>query len=321
MVEAGQEGLSPKSDLPINPKIDRVIHCASDTSFSERHSSRVWAANVDNLKGLVNLLAQARIPASIYLSTAYAAGQRKGRCPETPIQNRHFFNAYEASKAYAEKMLQKMCLEKGLSSTIVRPIIVYGHSRTGRTFRFNALYYPIKTALFLRKIFLADIRERNGTQAAKMGVQLDAEGRIHLPIRIDVGKSGGLNLIPVDFFVAAFCAVIEAASDGGIFHIVNSCETPIGDIVRYAQNQFGMSGIGACPSKDISQNPRNALEQLFDRYLEANAPYMKEQRRFSTQRIDRILKRHGLVCPPFDAGMCRRSMAYAVKSNWAGLVV
>jgi len=312
-------GLVLVSRLPQG--IDRIIHCASDTSFSERNRKRVWTANVDTLKDLLDFAVQSRISSFIHISTAYAAGKRRGSCSEEPIEQEEFFNVYEEAKAAAEKMLLYRCGDEGIPLLVIRPSIVYGHSRTGRTFRFNALYYPVKTALFLRKIFAEDIRERGGVKAAAAGVSLEKGGTIRLPLRIDVGENEGVNLIPVDFFVRAFFAILEDSSNGGIYHIVNSKQTRIADIIDWTQNQFKLKGIQACSADEFKKMPRNSLEQLFERYLEAYSPYMKDRRIFLTDKSHPILKRHGIVCPQFDTDMFQRCMSYAVEKDWASLSV
>jgi hypothetical protein len=155
-----------------------------------------------------------------------------------------------------------------------------------------------------------------------VGISLNADGTTQLPLRVDVGQNGGVNLIPVDFFVAAFCAVTaEALSAGGIFHIVNTRRTQIADIIAFARDQFGLRGLQACPSEAFQKKARNSLEHLFERYLESYSPYMQDQRRFSTKRTDPILERYGLRCPSFDAGMFQRCMSYAEKHDWKGLSI
>lgn len=319
LVEGDLAALDPLTLRTELPQIHRVIHCASETSFAERHRRSVWRTNVEHLQRLLNFVGRKRIPAFFYISTAYAVGRKAGRCPEEPLESRNFFNGYEESKAEAEAILLERCFKEGIRLTILRPSIVYGHSRTGRTYRFNALYYPIKTALFLKKIFLEDIRQHDGLKAAEAGVYLLPDGRIHLPLRINVGKNGGVNLIPVDFFVKAFFAITEDAFEGGIYHIVNSQQTRIAAIIDYAQEQFGLHGIEACSEQNFQRTAHNSLERLFERYLEAYSPYMKDQRRFTTEKADPILQRNGLRCPPFDAAMCRRCMAFAAQNNWSGL--
>jgi nucleoside-diphosphate-sugar epimerase len=307
--------------LGLQGGIDRVIHCASDTSFSERNRKRVWSANVDNMKSLLDFVVKGRIPSFIHVSTAYVAGKRSGPCAEEAINNLKFFNVYEESKAAAERMLLNRCGDEGIRLTILRPSIVYGHSRTGKTFRFNALYYPVKTALFLRKIFVEDIRERGGRKAAEAGVTLKEDGTTMLPLRIDVGKNGGVNLIPIDFFLQAFFALTENSPNAGIYHIVNPRQTRITDIIDYAQNQFKLRGIRACGPEEFERIPPNSLEQLFARYLEAYSPYMKDLRLFSTDKSGPILKRHRIACPVFDANIFQRCMSYAVEREWTGLSV
>jgi nucleoside-diphosphate-sugar epimerase len=308
-------------DRPEMPRIDRIIHCASDTSFAERNRSRVWAVNVESLNSLLDFAISHRIRTFIDVSTAYAAGRRSSPCPEEPPGNCGFFNVYEESKAGAERLLLRRCRTEGIRLTILRPSIVYGHSRTGRTFRFNALYYPVKTALFLRKIFIEDIKERGGEKAAEMGVTLETDGTTLLPLRIEVTDNGGVNLIPVDFFVEAFFAVVDASLDGGIYHIVNPRQTKIEDIIRYAQSQFKLKGIRPCGPEDFRRTPRNSLEELFERYLGAYSPYMKDTRTFLTEKTDRILKSCGIDCPQFDEAMFRRCMSYAANNDWSSLIV
>jgi len=306
------EGLPSK---PISG-IDRIIHCASDTSFSERHRRRVLSANVDFLEDLLDFAIRSRIPSFIHISTAYAAGRRSGPCPEEPITNDRFHNVYEESKAAAERLLLDRCPSANIRLTIVRPSIVYGHSRTGRTFRFNALYYPVKTALLLRKIFVEDIRERGGVRAAKAGVALEPDGTTRLPLRIEVHEKGGVNLIPVDFFTDAFFAILQSSPDGGIYHIVNPGQTRIEDIIGYAQDHFKLKGIKAAAPEEFRSKPPTSLEQLYARYLEAYSPYIKDTRLFLTSKIDSILKPLKITCPPYDKNMFHLSMSYAVEHDW-----
>ncbi len=317
--ELGKSG--PGIDRLMLSDIRRIIHCASDTSFSERNRRRVWAANVEGLSGLLDFAVRCRIPSFIDISTAYVAGRRTGPCPEEAVNEKEFFNVYEESKAAAEHMILEKCRKNGIRSTILRPSIVYGDSRTGRTFRFNALYYPVKTALFLRKIFTEDIKERGAKKASEAEVVVEPDGTTRLPLRIEVCENGGVNLIPIDFFVDAFFAVIEDSPEGGIYHIINPKQTKIEDIIGYAQNQFKLSGIRACKPEEFQKRHRNSLERLFERFLEAYSPYMRDTRIFLAEKTNRILKRRGIECPAFDENMFRRCMAYAVGKDWVGLSV
>lgn len=321
LVEGGLNvpGLGIKSGFrnSIQNKINRIIHCASDTSFSSRKIEKVWAANVDSLQSLLDFAAESPCRRFIHLSTAYAAGRVEGPCREVPVNTQHFFNVYEESKAAAENYLRSQCQDLGMELSIIRPSIVYGDSRTGKTLRFNALYYPVKTALFLKKIYREDILKHGGKKAAAAGVKLKKDGTIRLPLRIEVNNAGGVNLIPVDFMVKAFFALIADHSGNGIHHIVSTETTRIEDIIKYASSQFKLKGIRACTAEEFSSEPRNMLEGLYERYLDAYLPYMQDSRIFLTEKTAPILKKQGIACPLFNESIFRRCMAYAESQGWS----
>jgi hypothetical protein len=131
-----------------------------------------------------------------------------------------------------------------------------------------------------------------------------------------VGDEGGINAVPVDFFVRAFGAIREGASDGGVFHIVNSRQTRIENIIEYAQALFHIRGISACGAQEMEGKPGNTLEAVFDAYLEAYGPYMRDRRVFGTERTGPILDKQGIRCPDFDNGIFTKCMTFAVDCGW-----
>jgi len=134
--------------------------------------------------------------------------------------------------------------------------ILYGHSQTVRTLQFNTLYYPIKTAYRLRKLYEADNRERGGDRAKEMGVRLDPDGTLYLPVRIEVCEGPGLNLIPVDYFVAATLAIMGGAPEGGIHHLVNEAPVSLATPIDYTKAHFRLLGVEACPSTVSTRRPQ-----------------------------------------------------------------
>ncbi len=309
-------GLAAADAARLTAETDEIIHCASDTSFAERRRSEVEAANVGGLENVLELAAASRASFLHVVSTAYVAGRTAGFCPEAPVSPAAFFNAYEETKCRAEAIARARCREKGIGLNIYRPSVVCGDSRTGRSLLFNAVYYPVRTALFLKDVFSKDLGERGGKRAAAMGVSLDADGSIVLPIRIGVGEGEGVNIVPVDHFTAAFLALMEAPGDGGTYHIVNPRLKPVGELIAHATEMFGLRGIEARPASELEGAPRNALESLYDGYLEAYGPYMRDKRVFGTEASGPILKSQGLSCPEFDYGIFSKCMAYAVATGW-----
>ncbi len=296
--------------------IDEVVHCASSTAFADRKRSEVEAVNLGGLRNILDFAARSRCFVFHHISTAYAAGAREGLCREEWVESGPFTNVYEETKARGEIQARDICRREGIRLSVYRPSIVYGDSRTGRTLRFNALYFPVKAAVLLRDIYLADIRERGGAKAAAMGVRVETDGSVHMPIRIAVDPRGGLDLVPIDHCVEAFLALREDALDGGIFHITNPRPKRIEDIIGYAERFFGLRGIEACGPEAFDIRPPNALERLYESYLEAYRPYMQDRRTFEARNSRPVLEQRGLICPEFDEEAFRRCMAFAVEAGW-----
>jgi nucleoside-diphosphate-sugar epimerase len=309
-------GVEPAVSRELARETDEIIHCASNTSFSERKRGEVEAVNADGLARVLAFAKESGASFFHHVSTAFVAGRTAGLCPEAPPTVREFHNAYEETKARGERLAAEACAEAGLGLAIYRPSIVYGDSRTGRSLLFNAVYYPVRTAVFLKTVYEKDVRERGGKKAAEMGVRIGPDGMAHLPLRIETAGRGGLDLIPVDFFTAAFFALLEEAPAGGIFHIVNGRPKPVEDLIDYTCRFFRISGVRACGPEEFVVSPRNPLEALYDQYVEAYAPYMKDVRTFETAASGPILEKRGIVCPEFDYGVFSRCMDFAVRTGW-----
>jgi nucleoside-diphosphate-sugar epimerase len=296
--------------------IDEIVHCASSTAFAERKRAEVEAANIDGLRNILDLAVRSGCGFFHHVSTAYVAGRRTGPCPEDWVEEGPFTNVYEETKARGEIMARDVCRREGIRLNVYRPTIVYGDSRTGRTLRFNALYFPVKATVYLRDIYLSDIRERGGRKASALGIRLAADGTLTLPIRIEVVRGGGIDLVPIDHCVRAFMAIMEDGLAGGIYHIAGPRPTTIEDLVAFGKRRFRLEGIETCGPEGFAGRPKNALEVLYDSYLEIYRPYMQDRRSFDAANAAPLLEKQGLVCPVFDYAMFSRCMDYAVETDW-----
>jgi len=302
-------------------RFDEIVHCASSTAFAERKRAEIEAANIEGLRNVLDFAVRSGCVFFHHVSSAYAAGRRSGRCPEDWVAAGPFTNVYEETKARGEILARDVCRREGIRLNVYRPSIVTGDSRTGRTLRFNALYFPVKAAVFLRDIYLADIRERGGKRAAGLGIRLEEDGTVFMPLRIEAGREGGINLVPIDHCVNVFMAVREGGLDGGIYHIVNPRSTGIGELVAYAQRFFRIGGLEAGGPEDFATRPRNALETLYDSYLEAYRPYMQDVRTFDVANTAAILGSQGPACPEFGYDVFARCMSYAVETDWGTKII
>jgi nucleoside-diphosphate-sugar epimerase len=308
-------GMGLDERIRLQAEADEIIHCASETSFAERKRAQVENVNLGGIEKMLDFAAAGRCHSFHYLSTAYVAGRQTGMCPESLSTAREFHNVYEETKCSAEKIVWKRCCEKGIRSVLYRPSIVYGHSITGRSLLFNALYYPVRAAVFLRDIYMRDIYEQGGKRAQAAGVKISPDGNIlHFPLRVKA-DGPGIDLIPVDFFTEAFAAIFETALESGIYHIVNGGPTPVAAIAEFTARMFRLNGVEVM-SADLYGKPRNLIEATFNQMIDVYNPYMSDLRTFSTDRSSLILQRVGLSCPPLSYEMFQRCMNYAVAVGW-----
>ncbi|HQO09546.1 MAG TPA: SDR family oxidoreductase [Clostridiales bacterium] len=307
-------GLSPSEREIIARDITEVIHCASETDFSERNRKHIETVNIGFLNNVLNYANDSKAAHFHYLSTAYSAGSAEGECAEEINIPSGFTNVYEETKNRAEKLADSFCRDKGMRLTIYRPSIVYGESGTGRSRKFNAFYYPVKALSYIKEIMLKDIKEKNGTRAAALGVSLKDNGTLVMPIRFRSIYGGSLNLIPVDFFAEAMITLIQERDREGIYHLVSGSPGNIEELICYTSKYFNIEGLSVTFGEQISD--RTGLEDLFESYIRMYLPYIADKRKFLTFRADPILRGRNIICPRMSYEIFERCIDYAIKCGW-----
>ena len=152
--------------------------------------------NVDGTGNILELCAACeRLTRLNYVSTAYVAGDRRGVVYEHElVLGQGFKNHYESTKFQAELWVRARMGE--IPTTIYRPAIVVGDSRTGETEKFDGPYYILRT--------IARVAERGG------------------PIPQMGSPRSPFNVVPVDFVVAAMAAAsADEAAAGETLHLVD----------------------------------------------------------------------------------------------------
>ncbi len=318
------DGDITKPGLGIDPSLldgvlrwtEQIIQCASSTAFSERKRVELERVNILGLSNVLEFARSSAVRVFHHVSTAYVAGRTFGCCAEEPSTAQAFHNSYEETKCRGEQMVIAACRDMRLALSIYRPSVVYGDSRTGRSLLFNALYHPVRTAVFIRDLYRKEIDEKREAQTAEIGVRREPDGRLRLPLRIQAAPEGGINLIPVNYFAEAFLAIMEGAQDGGIFHIANPRVAKVEQLVEYTSRLFCMAGLEACAAGAFAVVPRNAIEMLFDRYVAPYVPYMNDRRRFQLVKSQALLEPRCGACPEFDYEVFARCMSFAVECGW-----
>jgi nucleoside-diphosphate-sugar epimerase len=293
---------------------EKIIHCASDTSFSEHRRDRIFKSNVNSLTSILEFAVNSNVIFFHYLSTAYVAGANVKVCREGISSTTGFLNVYEESKAKAEITIFDFCKKNSIPFTIIRPSIVYGDSRTGRSLRFNALYIPIQALQHIKEIYLNDINNHGGKKSKQFGIFIDKDGYLFIPLRIILPKKGALNLIPVDYFVNATMRIICKACAGGIYHVTNNSYTKLETISTYIEQLMKIKGVEIIYGKTADLVLRNPAEELFDRFIVPYRHYLSDNRIFDRANTDILTD--NFYPPKFTFEIFKNCMEYAMSVNW-----
>jgi nucleoside-diphosphate-sugar epimerase len=305
-------GLSRPQYAALCARRASIIHSAADTRFSERDRRDIAAANIDALGPVLDLASDSRAPFFHFVSTAYVAGRCSGICLEQLVLPSEFNNVYEETKASAEHHVASRCRANDIGFTILRPSIVYGDSRNGRSTRFNALYHPVRALWCLREIYADDIRYHGGQKAEACGIGYQNGSVLRLPVRICLAQRGQLDLIPVDYFVSATMAILQRAESGAIYHLTSHAPVSIDELATYCETFLGIDGIEVV--EGVPGMPLTPPEALFRQYVEPYLPYLADARRFD--RHHTMLATGGLVPPALTYEVFERCMKFAMNVDW-----
>lgn len=211
-----------------------------------------------------------------YVSTAYVAGDRRGVVYEHELTlGQGFKNHYESTKFQAELWVRVRMRE--IPTTIYRPAIVVGDSRTGETEKFDGPYYILRT--------IARAAERRG------------------PIPQLGADKSPFNVVPVDFIVSALVkASSDSAAEGETLHLVDPDPVSAAELARMLSRGYaGQEPSLRVPGALLEQSLRfKRMREYFSGAPRESIRYLNHPVRFDTRKADELLARHGMQCPRFE---------------------
>lgn len=238
--------------------------------------SAAQRVNVDGTGNVVDFCRAAdSLERHVYVSTAYVAGLRTGIVYEHElVMGQGFKNHYESTKFQAEVWVRSY-LDR-VPTTILRPAIVVGDSRTGETAKFDGPYF------ILRAIAEA---ERSGR-----------------PIPNFARSEAPFNVVPVDYVVEAIAAVAtEPAAVGETLHLVDTEPLSARQLTEALSHEYaGRAPKGRMPPRLVEASLR--LKRVRDRLggtPRESIVYLNHPVAFDTRRAVALLEPHGLRPPRF----------------------
>lgn len=233
--------------------------------------------NVEGTGNILDLCVRAKkLERLNYVSTAYVAGDRKGVVYEHElVLGQGFKNHYESTKFQAELWVHER--RRDIPTTIYRPAIVVGDSRTGETEKFDGPYYMLRT--------IARAAERRGP--------IPQLGNEHSPF----------NVVPVDFIVAAILAASrDPEAESETLHLVDPDPISAAELARTLSHEYaGKDPSFPIPGPVLDQSLRSKrLRAYFSGAPRESIRYLNHPVRFDTRKASELLVRHDLHCPRFE---------------------
>ena len=233
-----------------------------------------------NVEGTGNVLDLCRDAESLdrlnYVSTAYVAGDRTGVAYEHELNlGQGFKNHYESTKFQAEVWVRELIDQ--IPTTIYRPAIVVGDSRSGETQKFDGPYYALR--------FIAASAERR--------MPIGNIGRGRTPF----------NVVPVDFIIDAMAEL--GGLEQAVGETVHLCDP---DPLSSSEMFTLLTEIYADRKPAFRVSPRAVtaalrfapIREMYGGTPPQSIRYLNHPVRYDTRRATELLAASGLRCPRFS---------------------
>ena len=286
-----QGGCGLTSQLGALPDLKCIIHCAACTSFDDGKAEESYTTNFEGTMHVLELASELHVP-FVHISTAYIAGRRLGVVKEDELDiGQRFNNVYERTKCEAEKYVHQWSARTGLPAIVLRPSIVVGDSRHGRTARFNTLY--------------------DFMHAFELIARGNKSRELRVAVRGDVTK----NFVPVDYFTQAAWHIIERGVPG-TYHITHPAPPTLDELRGIFAQMFGVGGIRFVDDSEFERVPPSRAERIYQRAASTYSAYMSAEPQFDRANTDAAISGMGAEPPAIDLALMSRLLAYARSVNW-----
>jgi thioester reductase-like protein len=252
--------------------VERVIHCAGDTTFVPERPGPYEAAHVRGPARLLEGLAGGRLRRWVHVSTAYVCGQRDGRVLEREADvGQTFHNAYERAKLASEIAVRAAGARAGVEVRIARPGIVAGAApRTGGGAPSNLFLDFVRLTAALATL---------------------AQGQ-HVPLRIEAAAEAPFNFVPLGYVAAALVSLAHANGAGtpasrplDTVHLVARDPLTQRQVLETITGRLGVRG----PTLVDALDDPSRLERRVARMLRPYRPYLDRRLVFDDTQARRTL--------------------------------
>lgn len=220
-----------------------LFHVAADIRFSEAERDKIFKTNLDGTRNILDLMEKTSIKRLFHFSTYYVFGSYRGTVYERKRSyDQEFRNPYEDSKFQAEELVEKRSLERGFKTTVFRPSIMVGDSRTGQALNFAGYYGYMRGFEVLRQQVISKLKINRKYHDEE--IFLRSNGSLHLPITLWGVTQATVNIVCVDYLVDMVMRIAGSQhSVGETFHLVNPDPPMFGWLLKTGLKILGIDGV------------------------------------------------------------------------------
>jgi len=296
--QLGADGvaLSESARRRLRQRVETVVHCAGDTSFSPADVDRFVGEHVDAPVALLRALAGGRLTRWVQLSTAFVCGARAGLVLEREGDvGQAFHNVYERAKLAGESAVRAAGAGVGIDVRVLRPAIVVGAA-------------PATAGGNPSNLFFAFIR-----LAAALAQWPTAAGA---RLRVAGAPDAPFNLVPLDYVVDATLALAEHPdAAGGTFHLVVRDAPPQRLMAAMLAERLGLPGLTLLDAAAETVADPTPLERQVARMIEPYRDYFLQDVRFDDAAAAAVLTRAGVEQPTLGASDVARLIDEALLAE------
>ena len=304
-------GLNAQNYSRLSDTVDEVFHCAAATKFYDGPDNTLDYTNVNGTEHIGWFCLSSKPKRFHYISTAYVAGTRRDTVFEHELEKRQAFrNNYEKSKFDAERLLMQFTSQYNIPTTIYRPSIIVGDSKTGFTHNYDNIYVFGKG---LRHLKNYEIRNNYNETRFHGGSGIGHAASLRIP----GDKYGTINLVPVDYVTQAIIAISgQTTSINKSFHLVNPSPPTLGELAEWMAVATGFHSIKIVPIYEFQILPHTIQEKLFLQGTDTFQPYMFGESYFDSTNTKNLLSGTAIECPLITQELINRFIQYAENTNW-----
>jgi thioester reductase-like protein len=279
----------------------RVLHnAASLRLFGTDRTKEPWLSNLTGTAHLLDFCRETGLRELHYVSTAYVCGRRSGSVLESELdQGQDFNNDYERCKCEAEKLVRAADFLDRL--TVYRPGIIVGDSQTGYTSTYHGLY------LYLRWVWLY-----------AQAMPRDADGRIHAPVRMQLGGEESCHLVPVDWVAATMAYLVQRPRlHGRTYHLTQKQPLTAWELQEVLAECFNYYGATFVGRGSLAREDWTELEESWHAMVMPYQQYWNPDLDFDHRNLEAAAPH--LPCPRIDRVLLGRMVQYAIHDEWGRL--